>query len=103
MKDEIVIAEACGGQVRIHAACTTALCEKARSLHHCLATSAAALGRVMTVTAIMASDLKGDEEKITSVINGHGPIGTVLKAMVKCGDLSLIHPFTLCVKMVILR
>ena len=78
MKDEIVIAEACGGQVRIHAACTTALCEKARSLHHCLATSAAALGRVMTVTAIMASDLKGDEEKITSVINGHGPIGTVL-------------------------
>ncbi len=78
MKDEIVIAEACNGQVRIHAACTTALCEQARVLHHCLATSAAALGRVMTVTAIMASDLKNDEEKITSVVNGHGPIGTVL-------------------------
>lgn len=78
MKDEIVIAEACGGQVRIHAADTSAMCETARSLHHCLATSAAALGRVMTVTAIMASDLKNDEEKITSVINGHGPCGTVL-------------------------
>lgn len=78
MKDEIVIAQACGGQVRIHAACTTALCETARQLHHCLATSAAALGRVMTVTAIMASDLKSDEEKITSVVNGHGPLGTVL-------------------------
>lgn len=78
MKDEIVIAEACGGEVRIHAARMTEACETARSLHHCMPTSAAALGRVMTVTAIMASDLKKPTERITSVLNGGGPAGTVL-------------------------
>lgn len=78
MKDEIVIAEALNGQVRIHAACTTQLVEQARVAHHCMPTSIAALGRTMTVIAIMASDLKNPNEKITAVFNGHGPIGTVL-------------------------
>ena len=41
-------------------------------------TSAAALGRTLTVTAIMASDLKGENEKVTAMFNGHGPAGTVL-------------------------
>ena len=78
MKDEIVIAEALDGQIRIHAACTTALVEHARKHHHCMPTSAAALGRTLTVTAIMASDLKGENEKVTAMFNGHGPAGTVL-------------------------
>ena len=78
MRDEIVIADALDGQVRIHAACTTKLVEKARIHHHCMPTSAAALGRTMTATAIMASDLKSEKEKITAVLNGHGPAGTVL-------------------------
>lgn len=78
MKDEIVIAEALDGQIRIHAACTTALVEQARIHHHCMPTSAAALGRTLTVTAIMASDLKGENEKVTAMFNGHGPAGTVL-------------------------
>jgi molecular chaperone Hsp33 len=78
MKDEIVIAEALDGQVRIHAACTTALVDEARRKHGCMPTSAAALGRTLTVTAIMASDLKAENEKITSIFNGHGPAGTVL-------------------------
>ena len=39
MKDEIVIAEALDGQIRIHAACTTALVEQARMHHHCMPTS----------------------------------------------------------------
>lgn len=78
MRDEIVIAEALHGQVRIHAACTTKLVEEARVHHYCMPTSAAALGRTMTVTAIMASDLKASNEKITAVFNGHGPAGTVL-------------------------
>ena len=41
-------------------------------------TSAAALGRTLTATAIMASDLKSSAEHITATINGHGPAGTVL-------------------------
>lgn len=78
MKDEIAIAEACHGMVRIHAAVTTNMVEEARKVHDCLATSAAALGRTLTVSAIMASDLKSEKEKITAIFNGHGPAGTVL-------------------------
>ncbi len=78
MKDEIVIAEAMHGQVRIHAAYTRDTVEAARQAHQCAPTSAAALGRVLTVTAIMASDLKKPDEKIVSIINGHGPAGTIL-------------------------
>ena len=78
MKDLITIAEALNGQVRIHAACTTELVNKARLAHHCMPTSTAALGRTLTATAIMASDLKDEKEKITATINGHGPAGTVL-------------------------
>ncbi|MCH3962027.1 MAG: Hsp33 family molecular chaperone HslO [Solobacterium sp.] len=78
MKDGIVIAEAMHGEVRIHAACTTQLVEEARIHHTAMPTSIAALGRVMTVTAIMASDLKNKKEKVQAVFNGKGPIGTVL-------------------------
>lgn len=78
MKDEIVIAEALNGQVRIHAARTTEMVNTACTNHKCMPTSAAALGRVITATAIMGSDLKSDHEKITSVFNGGGPAGTVM-------------------------
>jgi molecular chaperone Hsp33 len=33
---------------------------------------------MLSATAIMASDLKNPREKITSIMNGHGPAGTVL-------------------------
>lgn len=78
MKDYIVIASALNDQIRIHAANTTALVQQAVDHHHLLATSAAALGRTMTVNAIMASDLKDRQAKITCIFNGKGPIGTVL-------------------------
>ncbi len=77
-KDGIVIASAMNGQIRIHAARTTQMAEDARLAHNCMPTSAAALGRTLTAAAIMASDLKSEKEKITAVINGHGPSGTVL-------------------------
>ena len=78
MRKQIVIAEALGGSVRIHAVDTTDIVEEARKLHHCMATSVAALGRTLTVTAIMGSDLKNVYEKVTCIFNGHGPAGTVL-------------------------
>ncbi|MCR4949881.1 MAG: Hsp33 family molecular chaperone HslO [Solobacterium sp.] len=87
MNDEIVIAQALNGQIRIHAARTTKMCDDARTAHHCMPTSAAALGRVMTCTAIMASDLKNEEERITAVINGGGPAGTIIVQAYGNGDV----------------
>ena len=73
-----MIAEALGGRVRIHAARTTALAESARKLHDMYPTSAAALGRVMTVDALMASDLKDPNARIVTSIHGDGPIGNII-------------------------
>lgn len=87
MKDEIAIAETWDGLVRIHAAVTTNMVDEARKVHDCLATSAAALGRTLTVSAIMASDLKAEDEKITAIFNGHGPAGTVLAQANGKGDV----------------
>ncbi|MBQ1356142.1 MAG: Hsp33 family molecular chaperone HslO [Solobacterium sp.] len=78
MAEEIVIAEALNGQVRIHAADTTELIRTAREKHDLWPTSCAALGRVLTVDALMASDLKNADEHVTVTINGHGPAGTIV-------------------------
>ncbi len=77
MKDEIVIASAFEGQVRIHGARTTAMVEHARVSHNAQPTSIAALGRTMTATALIASDLKNAEEHVAVKITGDGPIGAV--------------------------
>ncbi|MCR5450793.1 MAG: Hsp33 family molecular chaperone HslO [Solobacterium sp.] len=77
MKDKIVIASAMNHMVRIHAACTTALCQEADRLHDMYATSCAALGRTMTAAALIASDLKSPEEHVTVSIDGKGPVGRI--------------------------
>ncbi len=78
MKDEIVIAEALNHEVRIHAAVSTQMAEEARKAQDSAATCTAALGRTLTVTALIASDLKRKEEHVRVRINGGGPIGTIL-------------------------
>lgn len=78
MKDTLVIAEALNGQVRIHIASTTQLVEQARLAHDMFPTSCAALGRVMTINALMASDLKKPHEKVVVHIDGKGPVGTIV-------------------------
>ena len=78
MQDKLVIAEALDGAVRIRAVRTTELVEEARKSHNMMPTSCAALGRVLSVTAIMASDMKEDDAKTVVTINGHGPAGTIV-------------------------
>ena len=63
MKDEIVIAEALNHEIRIHAAGSTGMVEEARKAQDSAATCTAALGRTLTVTALIASDLKKAEEQ----------------------------------------
>ncbi len=78
MEDRLIKALTCEGRVRVLIASTTNLCEEARKRHDCCPTSAAALGRVLTMGSIMGSMLKNKVEKLTIQINGGGPIGTVL-------------------------
>ncbi len=76
MNDYTLISYAYHKMVRIYAASSTHLVEKARSLHHTWPTATAALGRVLTVSAMMGLMYK-EGEKITVRIKGDGPIGPI--------------------------
>ncbi len=77
MKDYIVKGLAFDGQVRIYAAHTTGIVDKAQQNHDTWPVATAALGRTMTATAMMGAMLKGDES-LSSEIFGMGFIGKVI-------------------------
>ena len=78
MSDYIVNAITSNGAIRVVAADTTELCNRAQEIHKMSATAAAALGRAVTAAAIMGSMLKSTEDAITIQLNGGGPIGRVI-------------------------
>ena len=78
MKDIAVSATALNNTIRIHAVSTTCMVEQARQKQDLYPTSCAALGRVMSASAIMASTLKSEDDRYVVSINGHGPAGTIL-------------------------
>lgn len=66
------------GQIRVYAAMTTQMVEKARNIHQMNPTPSVALGRTLTAAALMSGTLKGDNNTITIQIKGDGPIGGIL-------------------------
>ncbi|MEG2909886.1 MAG: Hsp33 family molecular chaperone HslO [Erysipelotrichaceae bacterium] len=78
MKDYLCKAMACENRVRIYICSSTSLVEEARKRFDMWPTSAAALGRVLSIGSIMGSMLKSEQEQMTIKINGNGPIGTIL-------------------------
>lgn len=88
MKDYVIRATAGNGQIRAFVATTKNMVETARSFHHTSKVATAALGRTITATSIMGLMMKNDGDKLTVIINGGGPIGTIVatsnsKGMVK--------------------
>lgn len=66
------------GSARIFFADTTAIVEKAMSIHNTSKTCAAVLGRALTATSLMGSLLKDKGDSVTIQIKGDGPAGTVV-------------------------
>jgi molecular chaperone Hsp33 len=78
MKDYVIRATAGDGQVRAFVATTKNMVEQARDLHKTTKVATAALGRTLTVTSMMGLMMKNDGDKITVIIKGGGPIGSIL-------------------------
>lgn len=78
MKDYIVNAITSCGSIRVIAAVTTNLCEKAREIHNFSPTATAAVGRALTAAAMIGSGLKGEKDTITLQFKGDGPIGRII-------------------------
>lgn len=75
--DHIVKAEGLEGKVRALAIRTTATCEKARQIHDTTPAATAALGRFMTGSLLIASNMKGDTDTQTTLLKGDGPLGGI--------------------------
>ncbi len=86
MNDKCLIATAYQGQARIYVAKSTNLVEDARVIHGTWPTASAALGRFLTVSAMMGLMYK-EEESITLRIEGDGPIGFMLVEANAKGDV----------------
>lgn len=88
MKDYVIRAIAGDGQIRAFVATTRNMVEEARALHETTKVATAAFGRTLTATSMMGLMMKNDGDKLTVIIKGGGPIGTLLttsnsKGMVK--------------------
>ncbi len=72
--DYKVTATALDGKVRALAVRTTRLCGKAMEIHGTSPSATVALGRFMTGTLLLAANLKGENDSITTNIRSDGPI-----------------------------
>lgn len=92
MQDYVAKALAHSGQIRIFAAVTTAVVEKARIIHEMNPTPTVALGRVLTGAALMSQTLKNESDTITIQIKGDGPIGGIVAVTdSKAGVRGYVH------------
>jgi len=66
------------GSVRIFVATTKILVEKSRQLHNTTPVATAALGRLLTASAMMGMTLKNDTDIITTTLKGDGDIGGIV-------------------------
>ena len=78
MQDQIKKFLAYDGKISVICANTTNLVEKAREIHDLSPVAVAAFGRTLTITDIMANEMKNKNDKLTVQIQGDGPIGTML-------------------------
>lgn len=66
------------GRINVICCDTTTLVEETRKIHDLSPVVTAALGRLLTVTSLMATDLKNKEDKITIQIKANGPIESMV-------------------------
>lgn len=78
MNNNVLIATALNEHARIYMINSKSIVEQARKLHDMWPTSCAALGRTLSVIALMGLMQKDENEVVTVTINGGGSIGTIL-------------------------
>ena len=78
MSDKIIKFLAHEGRVSVISADTTKMVEEARKIHDMSPVVTAAFGRLLTITSIMATEMKGSKDKLTVQLKGNGPIGVMI-------------------------
>ena len=78
MADTILRGQSMDGTIKIFVAQTRELVQKAKEIHNSLPIATAALGRTLTIAAIMGQNLKNDADSVTIQFRGDGPIGKIV-------------------------
>ena len=76
--DRIMKFLAYNGRVNVVCCSSTNLVEKARKIHDLSPVVTAAFGRLLTITAIMSSEMKNEKDRLTIQMKGNGPIGSMI-------------------------
>lgn len=77
MSDYVVRAISANGEVRAFAALTSQLVQEAAERHRTSPVATTALGRTLTMGAIMSATCKQDNEIVTLRVDGNGPLGKI--------------------------
>ena len=88
MKDYVIRATGASGQIRAFVGITTNMVEEARRLHETSKVATAALGRTLTATSMMGLMMKNKGDKLSVIIKGGGPIGTILTTSDVSGEIA---------------
>ncbi len=78
MSDKIIKFLACEGRISVICADTTKLVEDSRKLHDLSPVVTAAFGRLLTITTMMATEMKNNTDKLTIQLKGSGSIGKMI-------------------------
>ena len=78
MPDIILRGQSTDGGIRIFVAVTTDLVNEAHKIHKTFPVATAALGRTLTIAAIMGQNLKNDTDSVTIQFRGDGPLGNIV-------------------------
>ena len=78
MADILVRGQSIDGTIKIFVADTTELAKKAQEIHKSFPVATAALGRTLTIAAIMGQNLKNDADSVTIQFRGDGPLGSIV-------------------------
>ena len=84
--DRVIRLQLMDGQARVLFMETTAMVQRAADIHNATPVCTAALGRLMTGTAMLGVMMKGEKESVTVTIKGGGPMGTLV-AVANHGNL----------------
>lgn len=76
--DRILRATAADGFIKMSAVSAKETVQRAKYIHNCTPTTAAALGRALCAASMLGNLLKEDNGSLTIRINGGGPIGSVI-------------------------
>ncbi len=76
--DRILRATAGDGFVKMSAVSAQGAVQRAKEIHNCTPTTAAALGRTLCAASMLGNLLKEEDGTLTIRINGGGPIGSVI-------------------------